>query len=92
VQVAKVARLRARSERVFTVAEEVLADLRVAQRFHVVFGAVDAAAGLVEADYGDGLRGVTVGEFASEVGVEAFGAEGDEDVYYDLVSLGSVGG
>jgi hypothetical protein len=84
--------LRTWCERIFAVPEEILPDLRMAQRFHVVFGAVDAAAGFVKADYGDGLRGVAVGEFASEVGVEAFGAEGDEDVYYDLVSLGSLGG
>lgn len=67
VQIAIIGRHAARGEGVFAMAEEVLPDLAVAQRFHVVFGSVDAAAGFVEADYVDGFFGGAVGEFAAEV-------------------------
>ena len=67
-------------QRVFAVSEEVLPDLAVAQRFHVFVAQVDAAAGFVDADYADGFVGAAVGEFAGEVRVETFGADGYEDV------------
>lgn len=67
--------------------EEVLADLRVPQRLHVVGGAVDAAAGLVDAEHADALVVGAGGEFAREVRVEALGAEGEEDVDCGEVSL-----
>lgn len=67
VQIAVVSRHAAWGEGVFAMAEEVLPDLAVAQRFHIVFGSVDAAAGLVEADYVDGFFGGPVREFAAEV-------------------------
>jgi hypothetical protein len=60
----------------------------VTQGFHVFCGAVDAAAGLVEADHADGFRGVAGAEFAGEVRVEAFGAEGDEDVDWGMLAEG----
>jgi hypothetical protein len=42
----------------FAAAEEVFSDLGVAEGFHVFFAAVDAAAGFVETEYGDGFAGV----------------------------------
>lgn len=73
-------------------AEEVLSDLGMAQGLHIFFAAVDAAAGLVEADYVDGFGGVAGRVFASEVRVEAFGADGDEDVDCGEVSTVSLRG
>ena len=67
-------------------AEEVLPYLAVAESFHVVFGAVDAAAGLVDAEYVDGFFGAG-GEAATKVGVEAFGAEGYENIDCSIVSM-----
>jgi len=55
----------------------------VAQTLHVFFTSVDAAAGFVEPDDGDGFGGVAAwagGELSREVRVEAFGADGDENV------------
>ena len=76
-------------ERVFAVAKEILPDLGVAECFHVLFVAVDATAGFVDADHVDGFFGGTVGEFAGEVGVETFGAEGYEDVDCKLLAWSS---
>ena len=41
---------------------------------------------LVEAEDADCFRGVALGEFAGEVGVETFGSKGDENVDYQDVS------
>lgn len=57
VQIRVVCRHAAGSQGVLAVAKEVLADLRVAQRGHVRLGAVDAAAGFVDAEDAYGVVG-----------------------------------
>lgn len=80
IQLAKVACLTARRQCIFAMAEEVFSYLRVAERFHVVICAVHTTTGLVEADNINVFGGVSLGEFPCHVGVEAFGAEGNEHV------------
>lgn len=65
-------------------AEKVLSYLGMAEGLHVFFGAVDTTAGFVEADYADVFRGIAGGEFAGKVRIEAFGADGYEDIYCAL--------
>ena len=64
IQIPKIGAHAARRQRVLAVPEEVLADLRVPQRLHVVGGAVDAAAGFVDAEHADALVVGAGGEFA----------------------------
>lgn len=68
VQIRIVCRHTARCQGVLAVAEKVLPYLRVPEGFHVFGVAVDAAAGFVDAEDGDGLVGAR-GEFAAEVRV-----------------------
>lgn len=79
VQIRIISRHAARRQRFLAVAEEVLPDLRVPQRYHVRVGAVDTATGLVDSEDGDGLVGAG-GVAFGKVRVQAFGAEGYEDV------------
>lgn len=71
--------LRVRRQRALDRAEEVLADLRLAEGGHVGVVAVGAAAGFFELDHGY-RRGRGVGESSEHVAVEALRAEDDDHV------------
>ena len=71
IQVPIIRRHTARRESVLAVPEKVLADLRVSHRLHVIGGAINAAARLVDAYYVHGFIRGPVGEFARQVGVKA---------------------